>query len=222
MGDGPVTTALLAGLAFTPALALGGAVSVVAGGWVPRRRHAWGTVRRRLPLVEVVTALLVTACVAHFGLTPRAAVAAFFLCVLVLLSVIDVELHVLPNRIVLPTTAVVLTGQVAFFPEQTRTWVLGALLAALALFLARLAYPPGMGMGDVKLALLLGAALGSAVAVALVVAVCAAAAAAVLLYLRDGAAARRSALPFGPFLALGAVVALFFGEPLLQAYLGTL
>jgi leader peptidase (prepilin peptidase)/N-methyltransferase len=76
-----------------------------------------------------------------------------------------------------------------------------------------------MGMGDVKVALLLGAALGATVAVALVAAVAAAALAGGFMLARHG---RKSTLPFGPFLAAGAAVAVFAGEPLLHAYLNTL
>jgi leader peptidase (prepilin peptidase)/N-methyltransferase len=77
-----------------------------------------------------------------------------------------------------------------------------------------------MGMGDVKLALLLGAALGSVVPVALVLGMVAALVPSVVLLARHGSRARKLAIPFAPFLALGAVVALFAGQPLWHAYLG--
>jgi leader peptidase (prepilin peptidase)/N-methyltransferase len=149
----------------------------------------------------------------------HAAVAAALLAVMTVLAVIDVRRRILPNRIVLPATAAVLTAQLVFFPDHALAWVLGALLAALCLLVLHVAYPPGMGMGDVKVALLLGAALGAAVSVALVTAVVTAALAAVVVLARSGP---RTALPFGPFLALGAAVAVFAGEPLLHAYLSTL
>ena len=89
-----------------------------------------------------------------------------------------------------------------------------------ALLVVALAYPAGLGMGDVKLALLLGAALGATVAVALMVGLLAALVPAVVLIVRQGQkAARKTAIPFAPFLAFGAVVALFAGETLLNAYL---
>ena len=150
---------------------------------------------------------------------PHAAVAAFLLAVMLVLAAIDLRRRVLPNRIVLPAAGVVLAVQLALFPEHALAWLLGAVLAALCLLVLHIAYPPGMGMGDVKVALLMGAALGAAVAVALVTAVVAAAVAAVVVLARKGP---RSTLPFGPFLALGAVVAVFAGEPLLHAYLSTL
>jgi leader peptidase (prepilin peptidase)/N-methyltransferase len=169
--------------------------------------------------VELTTALLVAACFLAFGLTADAFVAAFFCSVLVVLSAIDVEHRILPDKIVLPSAAIVLAAQIAIHPDQTLEWVLGALGASFFLFAAVLAYPKGMGMGDVKLCLLLGAALGKLVVVALMAGMLLALVPAVYLLARHGGAARKMAIPFGPFLALGAVFALFFGEPLLDAYL---
>ena len=103
--------------------------------------------------------------------------------------------------------------------EPSAEWALGAFGASLFLFLAALAYPKGMGMGDVKLALLLGAMLGRTVPVALMVGMIAAVVPSVVLLARHGKAARKMAIPFAPFLALGGVVALFFGDRLLDAYL---
>src|SRR5919108_500745 len=121
----------------------------------------------RYPAVELATGVLVAACFLRFGLSGRALVAAFFAAVLVVLSAIDVERRILPDVIVLPSTALVLAAQIALFPERTLEWVLASLGASLFLLLALLAYPSGMGFGDVKLALLLGAALGKAVTVGL-------------------------------------------------------
>jgi leader peptidase (prepilin peptidase)/N-methyltransferase len=169
--------------------------------------------------VEVLTALLVAACFLAFGLTPDAFVAAFFVSVLVVLSAIDVERRILPDKIVLPSAAIVLAANVAIHPDRALEWVLAALGASLFLFAALLAYPKGMGMGDVKLCLLLGAALGKLVVVGLMLGMLAALVPAVVLVARHGGAARKMAIPFGPFLALGAVVALFFGDAILDAYL---
>lgn len=171
--------------------------------------------------VELVTAALVAACFLRFGLTADAFLAAFFVSVLVVLSAIDVERRILPDKIVLPSAAVVLAAQIGLHPGQTVEWIGASLGAALFLFLALLAYPRGMGMGDVKLCLLLGAMLGWNVAVALMLGMVAALVPAIVLLARHGAAARRMGIPFGPFLALGAVVALFVGDRLLDAYLGT-
>jgi leader peptidase (prepilin peptidase)/N-methyltransferase len=101
-------------------------------------------------------------------------------------------------------------------------WVLAGFGAALFLFLAVLAYPGGMGMGDVKLALLLGVALGATVPVAMMVGLVSALVPSVVLFSRHGSAARKMRIPFGPFLAFGGVVALFAGDAILNAYLGVL
>ena len=170
-------------------------------------------------VVELLTALLVAGCFARFGLTGEAFVAALFCVCLVVLSAIDLEHRILPDRIVLPAAAIVLVANVALFPEQALEWVLAAVAASGFLFLGLLAYPRGMGMGDVKLALLMGAALGKSVAVAMAVALLAGLAVSIVLLARHGASARKQAIPFGPFLALGSVVALFAGERLLDGYL---
>jgi leader peptidase (prepilin peptidase)/N-methyltransferase len=113
----------------------------------------------------------------------------------------------------------VLVAHTALQPSPE--WALGALGAALFLFIAALAYPGGMGMGDVKLALLLGAMLGRYVGVGLMLGMLVAIVPSVFLLARHGAAARKMGIPFAPFLALGAVVALFVGHALLDAYLST-
>jgi leader peptidase (prepilin peptidase) / N-methyltransferase len=146
--------------------------------------------------------------VAHFGFSGRALVGVVLVCALALLAAIDIERRILPNRIVLASFALVLVMQLALFPDQTLEWVAASLATAFVLLLAALAKPGGLGYGDVKLGLLLGAALGQDVVVALTVGVFAIWLVAVYLYARHGRAAGRMALPFGPFLALGAVVAL--------------
>ncbi len=185
-----------------------------------RCRGCGAPISIRYLVVELATALLVAACFLRFGLSGRAFVGAFFVAALVALSAIDFERRILPDRIVLPATAIVLVAQVALFPDRTLEWVLSAFLASLFLFVAVVAYPRGMGMGDVKLALLLGAALGKTVAVGLMLGMLAAMVVAIILIARHGAAARKMAIPFGPFLAFGSVVALFFGERILDAYWG--
>jgi leader peptidase (prepilin peptidase) / N-methyltransferase len=171
--------------------------------------------------VELATGVLVAGCFLAFGFSARAFVAAFFVSVLVVLSAIDFERRILPDVIVLPATAIVLAAQVVLFPDRSVEWVAAALGASLFLFLAVLAYPKGMGMGDVKLALLLGAALGNTVVVGLMAGMLAALVPGVVLIARHGAAGRKVAIPFGPFLAFGAVVALFWGERLLSVYLSS-
>jgi leader peptidase (prepilin peptidase)/N-methyltransferase len=174
----------------------------------------------RYPIVEALTAVLVVACGLRFGLTADALVAAFFCAVLVAISAIDIERRIVPNRIVLPAAAVVLIAQTLLQPSPE--WTLAALGAALFLFVPAMVYPAGLGMGDVKLALLLGAMLGREVAVGLMAGFLLAFVPAVVLMVLRGRAARKMAIPFAPFLALGAVIALFAGEPLLDWYLDSM
>jgi leader peptidase (prepilin peptidase)/N-methyltransferase len=172
------------------------------------------------PLVELITAVLLASCVFVFGLTAEAAIAAFFCAVLVAVSAIDFEHRIIPNRIVLPATAVVLVANTMrdFSPE----WTLAGVGGAGFLLAAALAYPAGMGMGDVKLALLMGVALGRLVSVAMMVGMLAALIPGIVLFARHGSRARKMGIPFGPFLAIGSVVALFWGHDILHAYLSTL
>ena len=157
-----------------------------------------------------VAAPLVAVALARLGPSAQFLVAAFVIVVLCVLSAIDFTEHRLPNRIVLPSFAVVLLAQIALFPDQAFEWVLASALACAAMLVLHIVYPQGLGLGDVKLALLLGAALGSDVMAALLVGTLAGAAYAAVLIVRDGGAARHTAFAFGPFLAFGAVVALLF------------
>lgn len=182
-----------------------------------RCRHCDAPISALYPLVEAATALLLVACVAVFGPTPEAALAAGLCAVLVTLSAIDWNHRIVPNRIVLPAAAIALVAHTAI--EPSLEWLVAAVCAAGFLFAAVLAYPKGLGMGDVKLALLLGAALGASVGVALMIGMFAALVPAAVLFARHGSAARKMGLPFVPFLSLGAVVALFAGEWILDAYL---
>src|SRR5581483_1907505 len=103
--------------------------------------------------------------------------------------------------------------------EPRPEWAIAAVGASGFLFAVALAYPAGMGMGDVKLALLMGGALGRHVSVALFVAMLAALVPSLVLIARHGSKARKMAIPFAPFLAVGSVVALFAGGALVAAYL---
>jgi leader peptidase (prepilin peptidase) / N-methyltransferase len=171
---------------------------------------------RRLPLVTAATAVLTAACGLAFGFTLEALVAAFFCFVLVVVTRTDFEHRLIPDRIVLPGALVVLALRT--IDEPSVAWILGGLGAGLALFLLVLVYPRGMGMGDVKLALFLGVGLGLSVVVALFFGFIAGAVPALALLVRHGRAARKLAIPLGPFLALGGVIALFAGDAILDWY----
>jgi leader peptidase (prepilin peptidase) / N-methyltransferase len=183
-----------------------------------RCRDCKASIPMRYLLVELGTALLVAASFANFGLTWEALLAAAFCVVLVALTAIDIEHRIVPNRIVLPAAVVMLVAHTLVDPSPE--WALGALGAFAALFVVALIQPGGMGMGDVKLCLFLGAMLGWNVFVGLFVGIIAGAAPAIVLAVRHGKAARKLTIPFAPFLAFGGVVALFFGDRLVDWWLG--
>lgn len=153
----------------------------------------------------LVAAVLV---VARFGVTGRALTGVLLVSALAVLTAIDIERRLLPNRIVLPSFAVVLLAQLVLLPDRSLEWIGASLGTALFLFIAALIKPGGLGYGDVKLGLLLGAGLGESVLTCLAAGVFAIWPAALYMYARHGRSAGKMALPFGPFLALGAVVAL--------------
>src|SRR5205809_7603842 len=123
-----------------------------------RCRHCQAAIPWRYPLVEATTAVLVAACVLRFGVTWDAAVAAFFCATLVAVSATDIELHMIPNRVVLPAATVVLAANTILHPSVE--WTVAGIGAAPFLLVAALAFPAGMGVGGGKLAVLLGVVLG--------------------------------------------------------------
>jgi leader peptidase (prepilin peptidase)/N-methyltransferase len=135
-------------------------------------------------------------------------VAVFLVVVLVLVSQIDLERRVIPNQIVIPSWLAVLTANTALHPHRWAEWLLASFGAGLVFFLFARIYPGGLGMGDVKLVLLLGAALGSGVIPALMIGASGAAVLSVLILLRHGLSARKRTIPLGPFLAAGALLEL--------------
>lgn len=139
----------------------------------------------------------------------RAVVVAFVAGVLAVVSVIDVQSGLIPNRIVLPAAAVALALQLVLFPGQAAACALAALAASLAFLVTHMVERSWIGMGDVKLALLMGAALGWGVVGAVLLAFVCVLPAALVVLLRGGLGARKATLPFGPFLALGALLVMF-------------
>jgi len=172
----------------------------------------------RLLLVTVGTGLLTAGCGLAFGFTAEALISAFFCWILVVVTRTDLEHRLIPDRIVLPGAVALIAARTLDDPSVA--WLLAALGSGLVLFLIALAYPKGMGMGDVKLAAFLGAGLGISVIVALFIGFFAAFVPALVLLVRHGRAARKQTIPLGPFLALGGVVALFAGGAILDWYTG--
>lgn len=192
-------------------------------GWLLLRgrcRSCRGEISPRYPLVEAVTAVLAVSVVAVKHAPVAVVLGLLLVAVLVPIALIDLDLRIIPNRITLPAAvaAVAVGGalHLAGLPEQL---ISGAAAGGFLLFFA-LAYPRGMGMGDVKLAGVLGLFLGRSVAVALLVSVLTGAIVGGLVMARVGVSqGRKTAIPFGPFLAFGGIVGLLAGAPAIHWYL---
>jgi leader peptidase (prepilin peptidase)/N-methyltransferase len=181
-----------------------------------RCRSCGTEIGRLYPAVELTTSVLLAACILNFGFSLHGLAAAVFCAALVVITATDLTHRIVPNRVVLPAAAIVCALMTA--AEPSPEWAMAGVGAAAFLLLVALAYPGGMGMGDVKLALLMGFALGTSVVVALPLGMIAALVPAAVLFARHGSRARKMAIPFAPFLALGSVVALFAGDALVNAY----
>jgi leader peptidase (prepilin peptidase)/N-methyltransferase len=182
----------------------------------------------RYPLVEVLSGLLFAAVVMRFGIQPATAPLALFAWALVVITFIDLDHRIIPDVISLPGT--VLGLGFSFLPGFPRPMdsVVGVAVGAGFLFLVLFAYEKimgeeGMGMGDVKLLAMIGAFLGwQALPVTILVSSLTGSVVGVGYALVKGESVRKFPVPFGPFLALGAVAHLFFGVELIQWYLGKL
>ena len=144
-----------------------------------------------------------------------------FVSTLAAITLTDLERRIIPNRILLPSAiagvAIAAIGDPASLGERA----VAAAAAGGLLLAAALAYPRGMGMGDVKLAALMGIYLGDSVAPALLVGFLSGALVGLALILKEGAMGRKRAIPFGPFLALGGFVGLLAGGEMIDWYLST-
>ncbi len=165
----------------------------------------------RTGVSAVAAACAAAAVLARNGVSGWGLVEAVTAAVLVWLAAIDLETRLLPNRITLPATGALLAASLAIGPAAFLEHALSALLAGGFLFAAAAIRPGDLGMGDAKLALLLGALLGTAVLTALVIGFSLVAAAGLVLLAVDGRPALKRQLPLGPFLAAGALAALLLG-----------
>ncbi len=209
----PVSTPLAALLAAAVGAVLGGCFNPLAR----RLPHARPVARPEL--VALATAALAAGVVlARHGTTARVLGVALT-AVLVAVSVIDIQSHRIPNLITGPAALLAVALGLALHPAGVPAQLLAGIAGAGFLFVFAVADPRGLGMGDVKLAGVLGLYLGGAVAVALFAGVVAAALAGLGVIARHGVSVgRRTGIPLGPFLALGACVALGVGPQLLHWY----
>jgi leader peptidase (prepilin peptidase) / N-methyltransferase len=190
--------------------------------WLLLRGHCRGCgshISVRYPLVEGLTgALCVGAVLVHHSAAPIALSIALILLV-VPAALIDLEHRIIPNRITALGAVLALLIGVVLDPGGEPERLIAGAAAGGFLLLAALAYPGGMGMGDVKLAAVMGLFLGPAVAAGLLIALLSGVLVGAVIIARKGARqGRKTAVPFGPFLALGALVAVFAGQPLVDLY----
>ncbi len=173
----------------------------------------------RYPLVEALTAALCVGVVLAHSSAPAIALRLALILLVVPAALIDLEHRIIPNKITALGAVLALVIGLALDPAGEPERLIAGVAAGGFLLLAALAYPGGMGMGDVKLATVMGLFLGRAVAPAILIALLAGLLLGVLVIARKGAReGRKTAVPFGPFLALGAVVAVYAGGPLVDLY----
>jgi leader peptidase (prepilin peptidase)/N-methyltransferase len=146
----------------------------------------------------------------RYGVHAETIVVVFVISTLVVISRHDIERRIIPNRIVVPAWIAVLLAHLALYPHHWVEWLVSSFGAGLFFLAVLLAYPAGLGMGDVKLALFIGAALGYSVGSGLFLGTLAAGIYSAVMLFKQGSAARKRAIPLGPFLAAGAIVVLLF------------
>ena len=188
-----------------------------------RCRHCGASIPVRYPLIEAGLALAFAA--TYLVLEDEGAaevvLGLVFVTVLAIVTLTDLEDRIIPNTVLIGATVVGLVIVAAFLSDQLAERLIAAAAAGGGLLLVALAYPRGMGMGDVKLAGVMGLYLGSAVAPALLIGFLTGSLLGIALIARHGAEARKQAVPFGPFLALGGLVGLLAGDEIVDWYTNT-
>jgi leader peptidase (prepilin peptidase)/N-methyltransferase len=186
-----------------------------------RCRSCHAAISARYPAVELLTAVTFAAVVLTRGVDAALLLELPFAAVLLAVAGTDLEHKIIPNRIVAPAAAYALVVSALLRPGELPELLIAGAGAFLLLLVAAIAYPGGMGMGDVKLAGVMGLFLGVSVLPAMLVALLAGSAIGVAIVLRHGPSARKRGVPFGPFLALGGLVGLLAGPELVELYVRT-
>src|SRR5689334_9088935 len=178
-----------------------------------RCRNCGHTISARYPLVEGLTAVLMALVPIFLGADSDVWLGFAFVLLLIPIAFIDLDHRIIPNKLTLLGAAVGLVLVAVFDTDNLLQHVIAAVAAFLFLFIAAIAYPSGMGMGDVKLAGVMGLYLGRAVAPAMLIALLSGTLVGVAIIARKGAKeGRKTAVPFGPFLAFGGLVGLYVGD----------
>jgi leader peptidase (prepilin peptidase)/N-methyltransferase len=180
---------------------------------------SWTVRIRRPPVLEIVGAALGALTGWRIGWAPALVPALALSVLLVPITFIDLSHRVIPNRIVYPGTLLALAAWAAVDVGRLPAHAIAAVAACIGFLALALVYPAGMGLGDVKLALMLGAFLGLPVVAAVVLAFFASAVPSVGILVARGREGRKVGIPFGPFLALGGYLALLYGTQIVAYYL---
>ena len=183
-----------------------------------RCRHCKAPISPRYPAVELITALVFAAVVLVRGFDDDLIIELPFVAALIALAGIDFDHKLLPNKIVYPLAAWGIVAVLIADRDDILEHLVAGAGAFLFLFVAVLAYPRGMGMGDVKLAGAMGIYLGASVIPGLLIAFLTGSVVGIAILAREGTEARKKALPFGVFLALGGIVAVLCGPELIDVY----
>lgn len=193
--------------------------------WLLLRGHCrkcGASISPRYPLVEAATALLCVGAVLAHGSTSGIALSVVLILLLLPAALIDLEHRIIPNRITALGAVLAVVIGTALDPAGEPERLIAGASAGAFFLVAALAYPGGMGMGDVKFAAMIGLFLGESVIPAILIALVAGVIVGVLVMARKGVQkGRKTAVPFGPFLALGALVAIFAGSPMIDWYSST-
>jgi len=186
-----------------------------------RARCCDAPISPRYPLTELTVGVLFAATVLVYRHdAAEAVIGLVFVAMLAVVTLTDLERRMIPNKVLLVGAVLCLAIAAPTDPAGLPERAAAAAGAGLLFFLVALAYPKGMGLGDVKLAATMGLFLGRAVAPAILAALLAGSVVGLALMVRHGSGARKMAIPFGPFLALGGVVGLLAGDQLIDLYLG--
>jgi len=183
-----------------------------------RCRHCGEPISPRYPAVELITALVFAAVVLVRGFDDNLIIELPFVAALIALAGIDLDHKLLPNKIVYPLAVWGIVAVLIADRSDTVEHLVAGAGAFLFLLAAALAYPSGMGMGDVKLSGVMGIYLGVSVIPALLIAFLTGSVVGIAIIAREGAEARKKAVPFGIFLAIGGIVGVLAGPELIDVY----
>jgi leader peptidase (prepilin peptidase)/N-methyltransferase len=187
-----------------------------------RCRACKQTIPWRYPAIELGTALLLALTVVILGANQDVWLGLALVLLLVPITVIDIDHQIIPNKLTILGAVLAPAILLLTRPEDIPEHLIAAFAASGFLLLAIMIRPGGMGLGDVKLAFVLGLFLGRNVIPALFVAFLAGSLIGGVIMARVGVAkGRKVKVPFGPFLALGGIVALYAGDPIVDWYLNT-